>query len=84
MIYCIYCSCTDNELPDYVMVLVANKKSQEQMEEDLRLFLGESTVSFTTWLYEILRKLERFTISSKGILLDVLFFCIVKVMQKLS
>uniref|UniRef100_T1IG92 Zinc finger CCCH domain-containing protein 14 n=1 Tax=Rhodnius prolixus TaxID=13249 RepID=T1IG92_RHOPR len=42
----------DNELPDYVMVLVANKKSQEQMEEDLRLFLGESTVSFTTWLME--------------------------------
>uniref|UniRef100_A0A023EX33 Zinc finger CCCH domain-containing protein 14 n=1 Tax=Triatoma infestans TaxID=30076 RepID=A0A023EX33_TRIIF len=56
----------DNELPDYVMVLVANKKSQEQMEEDLRLFLGDSTVNFTTWLYEILKKLERFTISSKG------------------
>ncbi|KAK9512634.1 hypothetical protein O3M35_001013 [Rhynocoris fuscipes] len=56
----------DNELPDYVMVLVANKKTQKQMDEDLALFLGESTTNFTTWLYDVLKKLEQFTISSKG------------------
>lgn len=31
------------------MVMVANKKSQEQMTEDLSLFLGNNTVRFTVW-----------------------------------
>ncbi|NXX01562.1 ZC3HE protein, partial [Larus smithsonianus] len=39
----------DEELPDYIMVMVANKKSQEQMTEDLSLFLGNNTVRFTVW-----------------------------------
>ena len=39
----------DNELPDYVVVMVANKKSEAQMTEDLNLFLGENTVKFTSW-----------------------------------
>uniref|UniRef100_A0A8C9FYJ4 Zinc finger CCCH domain-containing protein 14 n=1 Tax=Pavo cristatus TaxID=9049 RepID=A0A8C9FYJ4_PAVCR len=39
----------NEELPDYIMVMVANKKSQEQMTEDLSLFLGNNTVRFTVW-----------------------------------
>ena len=34
----------DEELPDYIMVMVANKKSQDQMTEDLSLFLGNNTI----------------------------------------
>uniref|UniRef100_A0A0A9XBR5 Zinc finger CCCH domain-containing protein 14 n=1 Tax=Lygus hesperus TaxID=30085 RepID=A0A0A9XBR5_LYGHE len=56
----------DNELPDYVMVLVANKKTQQQMEDDLSLFLGESTKTFTSWLHNVLKKLEQVTISTKA------------------
>uniref|UniRef100_A0A8C9QIH7 Zinc finger CCCH domain-containing protein 14 n=1 Tax=Spermophilus dauricus TaxID=99837 RepID=A0A8C9QIH7_SPEDA len=37
------------ELPDYIMVMVANKKSQDQMTEDLSLFLGNNTIRFTVW-----------------------------------
>lgn len=33
----------DDELPDYVMIMVANKRSQSQMLEDLKLFLGQQT-----------------------------------------
>lgn len=40
----------DEELPDYVMIMVANKKSYEQMTRDLQLFLQENTESFTKWL----------------------------------
>ncbi|XP_048341132.1 LOW QUALITY PROTEIN: zinc finger CCCH domain-containing protein 14 [Sphaerodactylus townsendi] len=51
----------DEELPDYIMVMVANKKSQEQMTEDLSLFLGNSTVRFTVWLHGVLDKLRSVT-----------------------
>ncbi|KAL1138450.1 hypothetical protein AAG570_008514 [Ranatra chinensis] len=57
----------DNELPDYVMVLVANKKTQKQMDVDLQLFLGSRTFIFTTWLHNVLRRLEQVTVSSKGV-----------------
>ncbi len=39
----------DDELPDYIMVMVANKKSKAHMTEDLNLFLGNNTDKFTTW-----------------------------------
>uniref|UniRef100_A0A8D0BZV4 Zinc finger CCCH domain-containing protein 14 n=1 Tax=Salvator merianae TaxID=96440 RepID=A0A8D0BZV4_SALMN len=48
-------------LPDYIMVMVANKKSQEQMTEDLSLFLGNNTVRFTVWLHGVLDKLRSVT-----------------------
>uniref|UniRef100_A0A2K5E1E9 Zinc finger CCCH domain-containing protein 14 n=1 Tax=Aotus nancymaae TaxID=37293 RepID=A0A2K5E1E9_AOTNA len=47
----------DGELPDYIMVMVANKKSQDQMTEDLSLFLGNNTIRFTVWLHGVLDKL---------------------------
>lgn len=40
----------DEELPDYIMVMVANKKNAQQMAEDLSLFLGNNTLKFTVWL----------------------------------
>jgi hypothetical protein len=33
----------DDELPDYVMIMVANKRSKQQMLTDLNLFLGSNT-----------------------------------------
>ncbi|MDP0925303.1 hypothetical protein, partial [Klebsiella pneumoniae] len=52
---------TDEELPDYIMVMVANKKSQDQMTEDLSLFLGNNTIRFTVWLHGVLDKLRSVT-----------------------
>jgi len=40
---------TDDELPDYIMVMVANRKTEEQMAEDLSLFLSNNTNKFTSW-----------------------------------
>ncbi|XP_069494055.1 zinc finger CCCH domain-containing protein 14 isoform X2 [Ambystoma mexicanum] len=51
----------DEELPDYIMVMVANKKTQEQMTDDLSLFLGSSTSKFTVWLHGVLEKLRSAT-----------------------
>lgn len=39
----------DEELPDYIMVMVANKKTSQQMADDLSLFLGNNTIKFTAW-----------------------------------
>ncbi|KAJ3606189.1 hypothetical protein NHX12_025710 [Muraenolepis orangiensis] len=48
----------DEELPDYIMVMVANKKTSQQMGDDLSLFLGNNTVKFTVWLHGVLEKLR--------------------------
>lgn len=57
----------DDELPDYIMVMVANKRSRQQMEEDLQLFLGDSTSTFTNWLHTVLSKLQQVTVNSTEI-----------------
>ncbi|VDN10504.1 unnamed protein product [Dibothriocephalus latus] len=44
----------DEELPDYIMVMVANKKKRESMNNDLQLFLGAQTEHFTEWLHSVL------------------------------
>ena len=36
----------DDELPDYVMIMVANKRPKQQMLVDLNLFLGSNTGKF--------------------------------------
>ena len=41
---------TDDELPDYIMVMIANKKPVDQMTSDLDLFLGDNAEPFTQWL----------------------------------
>ena len=52
--YIVYdkCTCThtDNELPDYIMVMLVNKKTFHQISNDLQLFLGEHTTTFIDWL----------------------------------
>lgn len=48
----------DEELPDYIMVMVANKKNAQQMADDLSLFLGNNTIKFTIWLHGVLEKLR--------------------------
>ena len=40
---------TDEELPDYIMVMIANKKTEEQMKDDLALFLGANADKFCGW-----------------------------------
>lgn len=54
-------SYVDEELPDYIMVMLANKRSKEQMTEDLVLFLGANTALFTDWLVNIIQKLQDVT-----------------------
>ncbi len=54
----------DDELPGYIMVMVANKKNVAQMTEDLNLFLGSHTANFTTWLSGLLDKLQSITADS--------------------
>ena len=40
------------------MVMVANKKSQNEMTGDLSLFQGNNTIWFTVWLHGVLDKLS--------------------------
>lgn len=52
----------DDELPDYVMIMVANKRSKQQMTDDLNLFLGSNTDPFVGWLHQVLQKLQEVTL----------------------
>lgn len=52
----------DDEIPDYIMIMVANKRSKTQMISDLNLFLGCQTELFVTWLHEVLAKLQEVTL----------------------
>ncbi|XP_063828611.1 zinc finger CCCH domain-containing protein 14 [Ostrinia nubilalis] len=54
----------DDELPDYVMVMVANKRTRGQMEDDLQLFLGDNTELFVNWLHQVLKKLQEVTVTA--------------------
>ncbi|KAG6442466.1 hypothetical protein O3G_MSEX002372 [Manduca sexta] len=54
----------DDELPDYVMVMVANKRTRSQMEDDLQLFLGDNTELFVNWLHQVLKKLQEVTVTA--------------------
>ena len=48
----------DNELPDYIIVMLANKKTMLQIKNDLQLFLGNNTEQFTDWLQRVLSSPE--------------------------
>ena len=54
-------SYVDDELPDYIMVMIANKRSQMQMIDDLNLFLGDNSKLFCEWLHDLLLKLQEVT-----------------------
>ncbi|XP_061610215.1 zinc finger CCCH domain-containing protein 14 isoform X2 [Phyllopteryx taeniolatus] len=57
----------DEELPDYIMVMVANKKTSQQMADDLSLFLGNNTVKFTAWLHGVLEKLRTVAVEPSSV-----------------
>ena len=61
----------DDELPDYIMVMIANKKTEEQMQEDLTLFLNEKALTFSQWLHSVLAKLQKVTFGG----IKSLFYC---------
>ncbi|VDK17450.1 unnamed protein product [Anisakis simplex] len=48
----------DEELPDYIMVMIANKKEKSQMKDDLQLFLGKNSAKFVDWLFDIFDRLQ--------------------------
>jgi hypothetical protein len=48
----------DDELPDYVLVMVANRRGRQDMKKELELFLGEATDRFCSWLFGVLDKLK--------------------------
>uniref|UniRef100_A0A8C5VSA9 Zinc finger CCCH domain-containing protein 14 n=1 Tax=Microcebus murinus TaxID=30608 RepID=A0A8C5VSA9_MICMU len=51
----------DEELPDYIMVMVANKKKSGPNDRGLSLFLGNNTIRFTVWyVSEYLRLRPKF------------------------
>ncbi|KAI9562100.1 hypothetical protein GHT06_013064 [Daphnia sinensis] len=56
----------DEELPDYIMVMIANRRSKSQMTSELSLFLGSHTDKFTDWLHVVLEKLEAYVGSSNA------------------
>lgn len=58
----------DDELPDYIMVMVANKRTKSQMKEDLTLFLNAKTTSFVDWLHIVLKKLKEVHVTNPDIL----------------
>lgn len=56
----------DEELPDYILVMVANKKTRQQMHDDLNLFLEDCTTEFVEWLHDqVLKKLQKVTVAKK-------------------
>lgn len=46
------------------MVMVANKRTRAQMEDDLQLFLGDNTELFVNWLHQVLKKLQEVTVTA--------------------
>lgn len=57
---------SDDELSNYVMVMVTNRRSKADMDRELHLFLGASTCAFTTWLQSVWMKLEQVTVTNSG------------------
>lgn len=48
------------------MVMVANKRSKNQMTEDLNLFLSKKTSIFVNWLHIVLKKLREVSVTNPG------------------
>ncbi|XP_017758806.1 PREDICTED: zinc finger CCCH domain-containing protein 14 isoform X2 [Eufriesea mexicana] len=69
----------DEELPDYILVMVVNKKSRQQMHEDLYLFLENCTTPFVDWLHDqVLKKLQKVTVAKKKTLREFVPTVVVK------
>lgn len=69
----------DEELPDYILVMVVNKKSRQQMHQDLHLFLENCTTPFVDWLHDqVLKKLQKVTVAKKKSLREFVPTVVVK------
>lgn len=55
-----------DDLPDYVMIMIANKRTKDQMTDELKIFLGINTDLFVNWLHQVLDKLEKVTLPATG------------------
>ena len=51
-----------DDLPDFIMVTVANNRNKEQMEDDLGVFLSNNTSAFINWLHAVWEKLKKVTL----------------------
>uniref|UniRef100_A0AC35FEB8 Zinc finger CCCH domain-containing protein 14 n=1 Tax=Panagrolaimus sp. PS1159 TaxID=55785 RepID=A0AC35FEB8_9BILA len=49
----------DDELPDYIMIMIANKKDKPKMKNDLMLFLNDNTDPFVDWLFDFFEKVNK-------------------------
>ena len=49
----------DEQLTDYVMSMVANENTHDQLVEDLEPFLAHDAANFSTWLHETMRSLAK-------------------------
>jgi len=49
----------DDDLPNYIMIMMANRKTKKEMTEALTLFLNDRTEEFTTWLYQMLDNIRK-------------------------
>lgn len=49
----------DDELPEYIMVMIANKRTEEQMVEDLQLFLNDEAEKFVSWMIVVLSRIKK-------------------------
>merc|ERR1711990_219327 len=49
----------DDEVPDYILLMIGNKRTRSQIRAELGLFMTESeTEHFCSWLFKILDKLH--------------------------
>ena len=51
-----------DDLPDCIMVTVANDRNKEQMEDDLSCLLSSNTSAFINWLHAVWEKLKKVTL----------------------
>ena len=51
----------DDELPDYIMVMLTNHRTKTQMEKGLTIFLKNKTTAFTNWLFAVIERLKKVT-----------------------
>ncbi|XP_065655394.1 trichohyalin isoform X4 [Hydra vulgaris] len=49
----------DDELPEYIMVMIANKRNEKEMVDDLTLFLGAEAEKFVSWLLVVLGRIKK-------------------------
>lgn len=57
-------------MPDYIIVMLANKKTILQIKNDLQLFLGANTDQFSDWLQKVMSNPELLDNQEKGERID--------------